>query len=314
MKIISVINYKGGVGKTTLTANLAAELAYRGKRVLLLDADPQCSLTFSFLSPDEYKNDLSGDGSPGSDRTIKHWFDAIAIGDNEELPKPELSELIVPNLEVHGIVHEQGGALDIIPSHLGLINVDLSLAYMLSAHPDRVKRQFVKVHGQFRSALTGLADEANYDIALIDCPPNFNIVTKNGIVASDGILVPAKPDYLSTLGIDYLVRNLGKLVEEFNSSLPSDKGRINPVIMGVIFTMIQVYRQHPIGAQRPYMFLENVPTFKNHVRENKTIFADAPEDRVPVVLHGYSQRTHAGVVNEIESLTDEFWREVEKLP
>lgn len=53
MKIISVINYKGGVGKTTVTANLAAELGYRGKRVLAIDLDPQASLTFSFFSVGE---------------------------------------------------------------------------------------------------------------------------------------------------------------------------------------------------------------------------------------------------------------------
>lgn len=55
MPVVAVINYKGGVGKTTTTANLAAELAWRGKRILLLDLDAQASLTFSFVKPDEWK-------------------------------------------------------------------------------------------------------------------------------------------------------------------------------------------------------------------------------------------------------------------
>ena len=60
MKIVSVINYKGGVGKTALTANLAAELAWHDKRVLMLDLDPQTSLTFSFILPDIWERDFSG--------------------------------------------------------------------------------------------------------------------------------------------------------------------------------------------------------------------------------------------------------------
>ena len=314
MKVISVINYKGGVGKTTLTANLAAELAFRGKRVLLLDADSQCSLTFSFLSPKWHEENLSGDGEPGSDRTIKHWFDAIAINDEGELPRPKLSDLIVPNLDVHSKVRGQNGALDLIPSHMELINVDLDLAYTLSTSPNRVKPRFVKVHGEFRTALAELAKESDYDVALIDCPPNFNIVTKNGIVASDGILIPAKPDYLSTLGINYLRRNLDRLVTEYNASLPSDKGKINPNFMGVVFTMIQIRSQQPIRALREYIARHKLEAFEVQIRENKTIFADAPESRIPVVLNPTTQKPYADIVQELKSLANEFWGKVRKLP
>ena len=65
MQIVSVINYKGGVGKTTLTANLAAELAWRGYDVLMIDLDAQASLTFSFIAPDDWQNNYA------DNRTIK---------------------------------------------------------------------------------------------------------------------------------------------------------------------------------------------------------------------------------------------------
>ncbi len=311
MQIISVINYKGGVGKTTLTANLAAELAFRGKRVLLLDMDAQCSLTFSFISPDEWKSNIGGDGTAGSDKTIKSWFDGIG---DDDLETPKLGDLIVPDLKVTKFLGNNGGKIDLIPSHLGLINVDLDLAYMLSGvPPGRVDRQRVKVYGLLRSHLREYVAEAKYDLVLIDCPPNFNIVTKNAIVASDGILIPAKPDYLSTLGIDYLVRNYGKLVEEFNRD--SGSANIHPEILGVVFTMIQIHSGQPIAAQRAYMqpiYTQPsntfVPVFSSQIRENKTIFASAPEDRIPVVLRGYShsQPTYSDIISEIQSLATEF--------
>ena len=302
MKVISVINYKGGVGKTTLTANLAAELAFRGKRVLLLDMDAQCSLTFSFVTPDEWKSSISGDGVLDRDKTIKRWFDRI---DDDELKTPDFGDLIAPNLEVAKFLGDKGGKIDLIPSHLGLINVDLDLAYMLGGvPPGRVESRRKKVYGLLRSHLGAYVAEADYDVALIDCPPNFNIVTKNAIVASDGILIPAKPDYLSTLGIDYLLRSYGKLVEEFNAGAGGDV--IGPEVLGVVFTMVQFHGGQPIRAQRPYMQPDGVHVFKSLVRENKTIFADAPEDGVPVVLRRYAQPTYSGIVSEMKSLTTEF--------
>ena len=116
MQIISVINYKGGVGKTTLTANLAAELAFRGKRVLLLDMDAQCSLTFSFVTPDYWRDKLGGDDTAGSDKTIKSWFDGVG---DDDLETPKLGDLIVPYLKVTRSLGNKGGKIDLIPSHLG---------------------------------------------------------------------------------------------------------------------------------------------------------------------------------------------------
>ena len=304
VKIVSVINYKGGVGKTTLTANLAAELAHCGKRVLVLDMDAQCSLTFSFVTPDYWDSELGGDDGEHHDRTIKRWFDGIVDEDREAIG---LDELVLRDLKVGGHLGDKGGCLHLIPSHLGLINIDLELAYLLSgAAPSRLHQRRARVFGQLRSHLNAYATEAGYDYVLIDCPPNFNIVTKNAIVASHQIVIPAKPDYLSTLGIDYLLRSLRTLVAEFNED--SKSVTIDPDILGVIFTMIQILNGRPIGVQRQYMRADAiaVPVFRSMVRENKTIFGDAPEDGTPVVLRSAVREPYTGIVREMKSLAAEF--------
>ena len=204
MQIVSVINYKGGVGKTTVTSNLAAELSWKGYNVLVLDMDAQASLTFSFLTPDYWDKHLK------DNQTIKSWFDCISQGN----PTMPLSELRVKPDAVNNFLksNNSNGCLDLISSHLGLINVDLELATLLGgASPTQTQQKYLKVHGKLREELNILAKEMSYDIVLIDCPPNFNIVTKNALIASDKILIPAKPDYLSTLGIDYLKKSVDSL-------------------------------------------------------------------------------------------------------
>ena len=309
MQIISVINYKGGVGKTTVTANLAGELAWRGKKVLLLDMDAQASLTFSFVTPDYWT------GSLRESKTIKAWFDCII--NDEVKTTPSLSDLIENPSKINNFLLNNGrpgGVIGLISSHLGLINVDLELATLLGGvNMTQSKRNYIKVHGKLRTEIQDVATN-KYDIVLIDCPPNFNIVTKNALIASDKILIPAKPDYLSTLGIDYLYRNVQALVKDFNEYASEDSNieKVSPDFLGIVFTMIQTYSGVPISAQRQYIAQTerneqiNIPVMKSYFRENKSIFAEAPQNGLPVVLNGYSNNTHSEVVTEIENFVKEF--------
>lgn len=305
MKIISVINYKGGVGKTTVTANIAAELARRNKKVLLLDMDAQASLTFSFISPDYWNQSLK------DTHTIKNYFDAISQG----YAPPQLSNFVVRPQNVNNNIHQLGstGVVDLISSHLGLINVDLELATLLGgANMNQAKLNYIKVHGKLRDSIIEYAT-GNYDVVLIDCPPNFNIVTKNALIASDQILIPAKPDYLSTLGIDYLHRSVTQLIREFNEFAAMDPSvtQSNPHMLGVVFTMIQIYASQPIGSQQQFITQTQrlgIPTFSTYFRENKSIFASAPQDGIPVTLHEYNRGTYSDVVTEINAFVDEFQR------
>ena len=303
MAVVSVINYKGGVGKTTLTANLAAELAWRGYRVLMVDLDAQASLTFSFITPDDWQKNYA------DSRTIKSWFDSFESG--TPLPLPDI---IFTPTRMAKVLSGREGSVDLIASHLGLINVDLELATKLGgANLTQAKRNFLSVHSMLAKGLTEI-DSERYDVVLIDCPPNFNIVTKTAIIASDYILVPARPDYLSTLGIDYLIRSTNTLIQEYNEYAELGAGAktesIDPRILYVVFTMIQEYRGRPIAAQRPFMAQvrrsSGVNVMQPYIKRNDTIFGDAPQFGVPTVAKGYNSGSHASVVEGLEAVTEMF--------
>ncbi|MEJ6486005.1 AAA family ATPase [Nostoc punctiforme UO1] len=303
MKVISVMNYKGGVGKTTVTANLAGELAFRGYKVLLIDVDPQSSLTFSFIKPDIWERSFS------KSKTLKKWFDNI-IGDDLLTP---LDDFIFDPETVTKILSERG-KLSLISSDLGLINVDIGLASKLKGGTvQQMTISFLKNHQWLVKGLKKLESDSLYDFVLIDCPPNFNIVTKNSIVASDYILIPAKPDYLSTLGIDYLCRNVDSLVKEFNKFVKLDEDasykEIKPEILGVVFTMVQTHRGEPIAALRQYINQTKnlgIPIFTQYIKENKSIFANAPEAGYPIVLKKVSSGLEREIIQGIEQFTTEF--------
>jgi chromosome partitioning protein len=303
MKIVSVINYKGGVGKTSLTANLGAELAWRRKRVLLVDLDAQASLTFSFIAPDVWESSFE------ADKTIKSWFDSFESG-----TPIDLSTLVQSPSRIAARLNGKG-KLDVIYSHLGLINVDLELATSLGgANLAQAKKNFINIHKRLADGLAKIAGEDEYDIVLIDCPPNFNIVTKTAIIASDYILVPTRPDELSTLGIDYLMRSIRTLVKDYNDYAKLEQGNkekvIKPKVVGVVFTMIQEYAGKPMSAQQAYITKvktdSKLPVFESYIKRNDTLFADAPQYGVPVVLHGYSNMSHQSVVDGLEAVATEF--------
>lgn len=293
MKVVSIINYKGGVGKTTITANLASEMAGKGKRVLAIDLDPQTNLTFSYMKVEEWSSTYE------KKKTIKYWFDSIIEGTR---PAPSFKNLIVKK-----------NGVDLICSHLGLIDVDIELAAGLSAGTERQHRNnFIKTYSYIKNELSMLREQ--YDIVLFDCPPNFSIVTKNALIASDYYIVPAKMDYLSTLGINQLKNHVVSLVKQYNDYITDEGKRVNPIFLGVIATMIAVRNNEPISAQQVYiqqLKRNKITIFDSKIRENKTIYADAPEYGIPVVCQSVSPgSTYGHVVSELKDLTAEFMRKV----
>ena len=309
MKTVSIINYKGGVGKTTITANIAAELGWRGYKILLIDLDPQASLTLSFFSVETWVEHFA------DNKTIRNWYDAY-IDQDQNL---DLPSLIVHLPRINQIIHDNG-TVDLICSHLALINIDLELATRLGGGSLRQTRNnFLRLHSRLIDGLVSVEEE--YDYVLIDCPPNFNIVTKTAIVASDRILIPAIPDFLSTLGITELQRHIDQLAGDFNGFAQQHGepvySQIAPSIMGVIPMMVQIYARRPISAQSEYinnLKQTGLPVFDTFIRRNNSIYGDAPREGIPVVLlplvSSVSEQTYESVISELEMLTTEFLNRV----
>jgi chromosome partitioning protein len=293
--VVSILNYKGGVGKTTVTANLGAEIANRGRRVLLIDMDPQASLTLSFYAADEFAKEFTDSG------TLLHWFSAAL---RDQAPEA-LRDYVVSPPRVNERLREHGGRLDLVPSHLGLIDIDLDLAAHVGGSAFEVSASgFLWVHRLLADALSDRAF-ADYDVIMIDCAPNFNMVTRTAIVASERLLIPAKADYLSTLGIDYLRRKLSELVRDYNAAAGDHSG-IDPAVLGVVFTMIQLAAEGPIIAVRNYVTHTeqyDVPVFRTMIRESKTLFATAGERGIPAVL---LPNSNPNVQYELRELATEF--------
>jgi len=295
---VSVINYKGGVGKTTLTANIGAELANRGRNVLLIDLDPQCSLTFSFYTPDQWETGLQ------EEQTILHWLGPLLSGGRP----PVLANFVLTPGPVNDAIQANGGRLDLIASHLGLVDADHDLAAEVGGSRAQVRSpNFMRVHRMLADALADTAFD-NYEAILIDCPPNFGMTTRAGIVASDFVLVPARPDYLSTLGITYLRGRLAELITDYNRVADRiNAASIAPEILGVVITMVQYAGSHPLNVQQKSIAgldeLE-IAVFHQSIRQSNSLFGQGGEDGLPVVLAPVG---NSAVQYELQQLTSEFY-------
>ncbi len=170
-KVIAITNQKGGVGKTTTTVNLGVGLAKEGKRILLIDADPQGSLSICLgqRNPDELDTSLA---------TVMR-----AVVEERELP------------EGCGIIHHPEG-VDLMPSNIELSGTETGLVNVMS-------REFILK--EYVSSV-----RKNYDYILIDCMPSLGMMTINALVAADSLIIPSQPSFLSTKGLNLLFGSVSR--------------------------------------------------------------------------------------------------------
>lgn len=190
MKAVSVINFKGGVGKTTLSLHLACHLAETA-RVLLIDVDHQSSLSFVILTDGMWKSALS------SGKTINTVFESFC---NRAVPFPG-EEIIIRNpFHQRNRNYNLYPNLDLTSAQFELDDTEIDLAstnYGNAALSDWEKRTLIA------SWLDKIDASAKYDYVIFDCPPATKIVSQNALSASDGYIIPVIPDEMSSRGVTH---------------------------------------------------------------------------------------------------------------
>ncbi len=181
--VIALVNQKGGTGKTQSTENLGIGLAAEGKKVLLVDMDPQGSLTISL-------------GHPRADDL------PITIADI--MAKVLQEQYIAPG---EGILHHPEG-VDLMPANIALSGMEVSLVNVMSR--EKVLKDYID------------SVKHNYDYVLIDCMPSLGMLTVNALAAADKLVIPVQAQYLSAKGLEQLLQTVNKVRRQINPKLKID--------------------------------------------------------------------------------------------
>ncbi len=178
--VYAITNQKGGVGKTTTCANLGIGLARNGKKVLVIDADAQGSLTASL-------------GNHQPDKLLVTLATVMAkIIDDKPIQPQE------------GIIRHPEG-VDLLPGNIELAGIDVTLANTMSR--ETILRQYIA------------AVKENYDYVLVDCMPSLGMLTVNALAAADSIVIPVQAQYLPVKGLEQLLHTIAKVRRQLNPKL-----------------------------------------------------------------------------------------------
>ena len=178
--VIACVNQKGGTGKTTTCENLGAGLVMAGKKVLLVDFDPQASLSISLGYPKP-----------------------------EELPVTitDMMKKVVDEKEIQpgeGILHHEEG-MDLMPSSIELSGMEVSLVNTISR--ETVLKEYLE------------SVKRDYDFILLDCSPSLGMLTINAMAAADTLLIPVQASYLPAKGLEQLLQTVNKVRRQINPRL-----------------------------------------------------------------------------------------------
>ena len=237
--VFSTINMKGGVGKTLTTVALAECFATEmGKKVLVIDLDPQTNATAMLIGEERWR-ELNAD-----EHTLARLFKDALNPDDKKFDLDATLQKDVSDVRMWSSV-------DLLPSSLDLIDVQDQLATIPSGRFYSVQ----PIELLWRAVKSRLDD---YDIVLVDCPPNLGIITLNGLRISQGYIIPTIPDILSTYGIPQVVKRVRDFSEEIGEP-------IEP--LGIAVTKFQVNSTVHVNGLRDLRASKDAPVFETIIRQ-----------------------------------------------
>ncbi|BAZ38969.1 cobyrinic acid a,c-diamide synthase [Calothrix sp. NIES-4101] len=270
--VIATANMKGGVGKTTLTVNIATCLAKNhGKKVLVLDLDTQISATLSLMSPVEFANRRK------QRKTFRYLIDQIITP--EDAPTHTIQDIIQTQVcNVPG--------LNLVPGDIDLYD-EFVVSELLHQQAIQLgEKDFETIWNRFERVLLGKILEPirnDYDFIILDCAPGYNLLTRSALATSNYYLLPAKPEPLSVVGIQLLERRIGQLKDSHEQ-----EAKIDIKMLGIVFTMFsnnllsgRYYKQ---VMNRVYQDFGNDKIFNSQVPVDTNV-AKAVDSFMPVVLN-----------------------------
>lgn len=227
---ISFINFKGGVGKTTLAVNFAATLGKKDYKTLLVDLDPQANASIYLLSPELMERRISKDGGETHKTTYQMFLDII-----EQTHKFNFDEAVIECV----VRDERGNVLntnlDLLPNTYEAIDLEYKLRAYQGVAASILKRQ-----------MRNSPAEDRYDFIIFDCPPNLYMTTVNALVYSDYFIIPVYPDPFSYFGLDVLCKEIQRRIRDNIDVVGSNP----PKLLAVIFSRVKRQATHFITQNK----------------------------------------------------------------